>query len=160
MKKLISYILFSSIILVFVGCKSKATSITPYHSNGVECMGVELDGSQTLRSTGIGRNKSDAVEQAKKNAIHYVLFKGISKGMQGCDLRPLINEVNAEEKYKEYFNIFFMDKGEYRKYVSAEDARPGSNVKNKAGAFVNYIVTVRVLRNELESRLKDDNVLK
>ena len=34
-----------------------------------ECLGIEGDGSQTLRAWGTGRNRADAVEQAKKNAV-------------------------------------------------------------------------------------------
>ena len=45
-----------------------------------QCLGVEEDGSQTLRTWGFGNKKKDAVEQAMKNAVRDVLFKGISRG--------------------------------------------------------------------------------
>jgi hypothetical protein len=135
-------------------------TVAAYHTYDVECLGIELDGSQTLRACGNGRNKQDAVEQAKKNAVYAVIFKGINHGINGCNTRPLINEVNAAEKYEEYFNIFFADKGEYLKYVSSEDTRLGSNTKAKASDLVNFCITVRVLRPELLQRLKSDNVIK
>lgn len=53
------------------------TTTSAYYEYEVECLGVELDGSQTLRIWGVGRNKKDAVEQAKKNAVRIVLFKGM-----------------------------------------------------------------------------------
>ena len=34
-----------------------------------ECLGVEGDGSQTIRAYGFGKDKDDAVEQAQKNAV-------------------------------------------------------------------------------------------
>ena len=142
------------------GCKSAATSVTSYHQQPIECLGVEHDGSQTLRSYGSGRNKADAVEQAKKNAVREVIFKGITHGQPGCQMRPIITEVNAEERYEHYFNIFFADGGEYSKYVSMADERSRSKTKTKNAVYVNYRVTVRVLRNELKARLKADNVLK
>ena len=40
----------------------------PYAS--VECLNVELDGSITVRVTGFGRNRLDAKEQARKNAVY------------------------------------------------------------------------------------------
>ena len=40
-----------------------------YARSSIKCMGVELDGSQTLRVQGYGRNRSDAKEQAMKNAV-------------------------------------------------------------------------------------------
>ena len=131
-----------------------------YQKQAIECMGVEGDGSQTLRVTGTGRNKADAVEQAKKDAVMAVIFDGIRGGLQGCDSRPLINELDARDKYDEYFNIFFMDKGEYTKYVSLEDRKLRSNDKSKNKYFKNYRLTVRVLRSELKARLKADGVIK
>ena len=61
------------------------TTTSAYYDYEVECLGVELDGSQTVRVWGVGRNKKDAVEQAKKNAVRVVLFKGIQGGLKGCN---------------------------------------------------------------------------
>lgn len=139
---------------------TRAQSVASFHERPVECLGVELDGSQTLRSMGSGNTKSDAVEQAKKNAVWAVIFEGIRQGKAGCDMRPLLNEVNAKEKYEEYFNRFFADGGEYKKYVSMEDEKRRSKDKSKNKYYKNYTITVRVLRSELKARLKQDNVLK
>ncbi|MDP5076044.1 MAG: hypothetical protein NWP82_06130, partial [Flavobacteriales bacterium] len=80
-----------------------------------------MDGSQTLESWGSGRNRFDAVEQAKKNAINEVLFKGILNGKPECERKPLVPEVNAREKYASYFNAFFADGGEYLNYITLQD---------------------------------------
>lgn len=126
-----------------------------------ECISVEQDGSQTLRVFGKGRNRSDAIEQAKKDAVSEVLFKGVLKGNKGYNLRPIVTEVNARERYQDYFDIFFMDGGEYLKYVSMADRRLGSTKKVKnSDAQVGYLVTVRVLIPELRVRLKQDGILK
>lgn len=150
-------------MLILVGStmvSAQRRSVNAYHDYAVECMGVEHDGSQTLRCTGRGRNKADAVEQAQKNAVRAVIFYGITDGRDGCNMRPLISEANAEEKYEEYFNIFFMDKGEYRKYVSAKDSKARSKTHSKSKTDCIYTVTTRVLRSELKARLKSDNVIK
>lgn len=77
-----------------------------YDRSSIKCMGVELDGSQTLRVLGYGRNRSDAKEQAMKNAVWAVVFDGIREGVSGCNMRPLVTEVNARERYEDYFNVF------------------------------------------------------
>ena len=141
------------------------TTTSAQYEYDAECLGVELDGSQTLRIWGVGRNKKDAVEQAKKNAVRTVLFKGIHGGLSGCNTKPVILEVNAEEKYEDYFNAFFMDGGEYLKYISMKDEKrinlfKKDKDKEKSQHFVKYGITVRVLRAELKKRLTDDNVLK
>ena len=140
--------------------KAGAQRIASFHEQDIECLGVEGDGSQTLRVTGTGRNRADAIEQAKKDAVMAVIFSGIRSGRSGCDMRPLISEANAREKYEEYFDIFFMDNGEYRKYISMADQKRNSKDKSKNKYVKNYRITVRVLRSELKERLKNDNVLK
>ena len=75
-------------------------------------------------------------------------------------MRPLIYEVNAEEKYQYYFNVFFKDDGDYKLYVTTEDRRPLTNKKENTATQVKYGVTVRVLRAELRQRLTNDKIIK
>ena len=139
---------------------SQPPRLATYQKQEIECLGVEGDGSQTLRVTGTGRNKADAVEQAKKDAVSAVIFKGIRGGLQGCNSRPLINELDARDKYAEYFDIFFLDRGEYSRYCSMEDRKLRSNDIQTNNTFSNYRITVRVLRSELRARLREDGILK
>ena len=130
-----------------------------YARSSIRCLGVELDGSQTLRVQGYGRNRSDAKEQAMKNAVWAVIFDGIRDGVEGCNMRPLVTEVNAKERYEDYFNLFFADNGEYKKYVSLRDTKKRSGGRSKDKLGYAYDLTIRVLRAELKARLKADNVI-
>lgn len=154
--KRIAMIIFAA-LLMQIGAEAQKPSVTSRAT--VRCLGVELDGSQTLRVVGYGRNRADAKEQAMKNAVWAVIFDGIREGAEGCNMKPLVTEVNAKERYEDYFNIFFADNGEYKKYVSLRDTkhRSGGKVKNKLG--YSYDLTVRVLRAELKARLKADNLI-
>ena len=143
---------------------SAQTTTSAYQQYEPECLGVELDGSQTLRVWGVGRNKKDAVEQAKKDAVRAVVFKGIRNGISGCNTKPVLMEVNAEEKYEDYFNVFFMDGGEYLKYISMKDEKrvnlfKKDKEKEKGQHCVKYGITVRVLRSELKKRFENDNII-
>lgn len=154
------YIFILSFLFIGLLPAAAQSSVASFHKNIIiECLGVELDGSQTVRVSGSGKTKADAQEQARKNAVMAVLFYGIHGGGQ-CDQRPLINEANARDKYEEYFNIFFLDGGEYSKYVSMVDQKRFSRDKKKNKYERNYTLTVRVLRPELKARLKADGVLK
>lgn len=128
-----------------------------------ECLGVELDGSQTLKAWGNGRNRADAIEQARKNAVRDVLFKGIIEGKQECEKRPLVAEINAQDKYSDYFFKFFADGGLYKDFVIKKDERIGDRIKrDKKGAVhsVTHGLVVRVLRAELKQKLIEDGILK
>ena len=138
-------------------------NIAGNYSYKTECMGVELDGSQTLKAWGNGRNRSDAVDQAKKNALRDVLFNGITEGKNECNIKPLIFEVNAQEKYEDYFNKFFADGGEFKNFISLRDERIFDKIsrdKKKARQSVTHGLIVRVLRTELKEKLIADGILK
>ena len=124
-----------------------------------ECISKEMDGSLTLRVWGTGRNKTDALEQAKKQAVYDVLFKGVTRGNTDYNMRPIMTEVNARQRYQDYFDIFFMDRGEYRKYISMEDKRVGSTRTRRNYRDVTVGTTVRVLVPQLRARLKEDGLL-
>lgn len=156
---MIKKILLSGIIAFAVLINVQAQTKTVYDHASIKCIGTELDGSETLRVLGYGRNRNDAKEQAMKNAVYAVIFDGIRDGVDGCNLRPLVTEVNARERYEDYFNIFFSDNGEYKKYVSLRDTKKRSANRNKDKVGYSYEMTIRVLRSELKARLKADNVI-
>ncbi len=152
-------IIISLVSIIAINFNINAQTHTIYNRTSISCIGVELDGSQTLRVHGYGRNRADAKEQAMKNAVWAVIFEGIRDGVKGCNTRPLVTEVNAKERYEDYFNIFFADNGEYKKYVSMKDTKKRSADRAKDKVGYSYEMTIRVLRSELKNRLKSDNVI-
>jgi hypothetical protein len=127
-----------------------------------ECMGSELDGSITVKAWGNGRNSSDALEQAKKNAVYDVLFKGIREGKSQCRQMPLLPAGNARIKHEHYFNQFFRDNGEFLKYVSLQDERFSDRWnRDRKGArqSVTYGIILRIHRSDLKERLISDGIL-
>lgn len=151
--------LFLLLIFVLSTIYAEAQSQPVYSRSSIRCLGVELDGSQTLRVQGYGRNRSDAKEQAMKNAVWAVIFDGIREGVDGCNMRPLVTEVNAQERYEDYFNVFFADNGAYKEYVSLRDTKKRSGGRSKDKVGYAYDLTIRVLRAQLKARLKADNVI-
>lgn len=128
-----------------------------------ECLGLELDGSQTVKAWGNGRNRFDAVEQAKKNAINDALFNGIYEGKQDCEKRPIVSEVNARQKHENYFNNFFVDGGEYKNFISLKDERIFQKInRDRKGAreSITHGFAIRVLRSELKQKMIQDGIIK
>ena len=158
MKKNIVFIICMLVLVSISSCRiSKKAAYFDFETT---CLNTEGDGSLTLRVWGEGRNAFDAAEQAKKNAVYDVLFKGITKGLQGYQSRPLVPEVNARQKYMDYFDNFFKDGGAYIEFVSLNDRRLGtSEFRRKAGDQVKWATTIRVLVPQLRQRMKDDGIL-
>lgn len=84
----------------------------------IECMGTGMDGTQLVKVWGFGTDPEQAAYQARKNAVHAVMFKGINAGKPGCMTRPLVTQPGAEELHREFFNTFFTDGGRYLSFVS------------------------------------------
>jgi hypothetical protein len=162
MKKITLIASVLMIILMLASCNPQK-KIAGNYTYTIRCLGVELDGSQTVEAWGTGRYRFDATEQALKNAVYAVIFDGIRDGVEGCEVKPLLTEVNAKEKYEAYFNKFFADKGEFYKYISWKDERIGHKfLREKKGATegTTRSVVVRVLRPQLKEKLIQDNILK
>ena len=133
------------------------------YDNETECAGVEGDGSQTVIAWGNGRNRFDAIEQAKKRAVQDVVFKGISDGKNECNKRPVLGEVNARQKYEDYFNRFFADEGPYLEFLTLKDERIGQKIlRDRKGGrkSVSHSIVVRVMRPALKNRFLKDGILK
>jgi hypothetical protein len=84
------------------------------------------------------------------------------EGKQDCEKRPLVPEVNADKKYEDYFNKFFIDGGEYKNYISLKDERLGIRIIGDRKATregVTFSVVVRVKRSELKQKLITDGIL-
>jgi hypothetical protein len=151
------------IILLSTSLGFSQKNIAGNYGYKTECLGVELDGSETVKAWGNGRNRSDAVEQAKKNALRDVIFFGLVEGKQDCKQKPLILEVNALEKYEDYFNKFFADGGEFKNYISLRDERIFDKVsrdRKKARESVTNGLILRILRSELKQKLIADGIIK
>jgi hypothetical protein len=128
-----------------------------------ECMGVEMDGSVTLKAWGNGRNYFDALEQAKKVAVRDVVFKGIQNGKSDCSRVGLVLEPRAQETYEDYFAKFLADDGEYLKYVNLKDEKLNQKRKRdkkEARESVTLSAIVRVDRLALKRRLVEDGIIK
>ncbi len=154
-------LMVSSFMFLSCGTQNKVAGNFTYNT---ECYGTELDGSFTLKAWGNGRHRLDAVEQAKKNGIRDVIFKGISHGRGECDRRPLISEPNALDKYSDYFNSFFADEGPYLDFVNLKDERilfaKIWRSRKRGSQSVTHGVVIRVLRSELKKKLLQDGIMR
>ena len=155
-------ILIISSVFTFAQGKRKGQTTASYYQYEVECEGTEGDGSQMVRGFGTGKNFADAKDQAKKNALYGVIFKGIRLGRQGCSMKPLVFNPNAQEQYEDYFNEFFMDGGKFDSFVTVDDSPKRTKVKEKSGEgrekLFGIIVTVKMVA--LKKELTDKGIIK
>lgn len=154
-------VLFFAVIffIALTGCKSNETTTTAFHSYSTECLGKSMDGSQTLRVWASGRNRADAIEQAKKKAVYDMVFTGIQAGSGDCNSYPIVDEANARKKYEDYFDLFFADGGAYSKYVSIDNQKKSAMQRFQGDGTQTFGIIVTVNRSALRQRLVSDNII-
>jgi hypothetical protein len=130
---------------------NKKKKTASYYAGETECIEDKLDGSYILYAWGKGSSKSEALDQAKRNVLNDILFKGVRKG---CQINPLILEVNASTKYKSYVYSFF-DK-DYKKYISIEKS---PKTKNKSRSQTSYGIKIRVKIEAIKQKLIEDKII-
>ena len=99
-----------------------------------------------------------ALNQAKKNAIHAVLFKGVAGNNLGCTAKePLIKNGVYNDNF-EYFEDFFYNTRQYNQYATAPSGTAESSEKLKRKMNkVTFIISVNV--DELRKKLEYDKII-
>ena len=99
-----------------------------------------------------------ALNQAKKNAIHAVLFKGVAGNNLGCTAKePLIKNGVYNDNF-EYFEDFFYNTRQYNKYATSPSGTAESSEKLKRKMNkVTFIISVNV--DELRKKLEYDKII-
>jgi hypothetical protein len=122
----------------------------------IEAMGTGVQGTYLIKVWTYSQRPNVAIEQAKKNAVHGIIFRGFSgkPGIPGQ--RALTNNVNLEQEKAEFFDPFFADGGKYMKFVSiTNDGSVGAGDRLRVGKEykIGVIVSVNVaaLRDDLEN---------
>lgn len=137
--------------------KKKADEDTMEWRYEIECMGTGTDGNYLIKVWSFSRRPHVAAEQAKKNAVHGVIFKGVPQGERGCVSQPaLARNSNLEQEKAAFFQDFFREGGKYQKFVNlttngavaAGDRMKIGRREYKIGIIVS--VNKALLRKDLE----------
>ena len=156
-KTLIAVFLLASVVSnAQIFSKKKSKKDTHNFRYEIECVGEGKQGSYSIKVFSYSKKPKVAIEAAKRNAIHGVIFKGISGGR--CVTKPaLARNPNLEQEKAEFFKAFFANGGKYSKFViaSTDGAIEAGDVtkvsKREFKIGVNVTVNVSLLRKDLEA---------
>lgn len=142
------------------GQNRKADKDTKNWIYEIEPVGVGAQGTYLIKVWSYSKKPLVALEQAKKNAVHGIIFKGFLgvKGVPGQ--RPLTNNPNLEIEQAEFFKNFF-DGGKYMKFVNvSNDGAVAAEDRLKVGKEYKIGVIVSVNVAGLRKDLEDGGILK
>lgn len=136
-------------------------NVAAFYNYEIQCMGTGMDGTQLVKVWGYGKKPNDAIEQAKKNAVHAIIFKGITTGEKGCMKKPLVTTPGAEQQFQDYFNAFFQEGGKYLNYVNlSSDGSIDPRDRLKVGRQYKIGVIVSVNHAQLRKELEAAGIIK
>ena len=82
-----------------------------------ECVTLETDGYVTIKIWDTKKGAKYKPEQARKDAIHAILFSGISGGA-GCSTQPpILNKTEEQDNFKSIEKSFFAKKGNWSMFT-------------------------------------------
>lgn len=147
-------------LIAITGCRGtqKVSGSMSYYNFGSSHIATSASGAVTMRTWGSGPDKNSALLEAMKNAVADVIFTGV-KGGSGYSCEPIVTEVNARERYAPYFDRFFADNGEFRKFVYETSNHDLSRIESKSNGRQNYGMTVTVDRTALRDQLLRDGII-
>ena len=141
----------------------KADKDTKLWRYEVQCVGVGNEGTKLIKVFSYSKKADVAIEQAKKNAIHAMIFQGYNGNSgSGCPTqKPLTNNPALEQEKAEYFDSFFADGGKYMKFVSVSgDGSIDAADRMKVGKEYKIGVVVSVMYDLLRKDLEAAGIIK
>lgn len=159
-----TFILFLTTVSVGFGqARAKAEKDTEEWRYELQCAGVGTDGTKLVKVFSYSKKPNVAIEQAKKNAVHGMIFKGYAgNSATRCpSAPPLSNNPAIEQEKKAYFDKFFEDGGAYMKYVTLSgDASIAPEDRVKVGKEYKIGITISVMYDQLRKELENAGVIK
>lgn len=128
-----------------------------------QCAGIGSETDYLIKVYTYSTKKNLAMEQAKKNAVHAVLFKGYPANSQfGCSSQnPMCRNSNIEFEKREFFDTFFADGGPYMKFVNdSSDGNVEAGDRMKVGKEYKVGVIVSVNKSELRKYLEAAGIIR
>ena len=158
---LVCFLILGFAIMANAQARKKAEKDTEEWRYELEAVGTGVQGTYVVKVWSYSKKADVAIEQAKKNAVHGVIFKGFA-GKQGVPgQRPLTNNVNLVEEKADFFEPFFKDGGKYMKFVSLSgDGSVDAGDRMKVGKEYKVGVVVAVNVTALRKDLEDAGIIK
>ncbi|SFM90132.1 hypothetical protein SAMN05421738_10414 [Algoriella xinjiangensis] len=141
-KYIVKLLLFSTILLLFIGCSKH---ISPNSSN---LHMINSSSQQIIVSVeGIGNNEGEAIYNGELKMIKTLLFQGIPDTNYSL---PLINESeeNVMNNNPFYFERFYTDK--YKNFIVSNQVLSNTKSKGVHVLRMEIVVNTSALRRDLE----------
>jgi hypothetical protein len=136
--------------------RKKADKDTEQWRYEIEPVQTGSQGTYLIKVWSYSKKPNVAIEQAKKNSVHGIIFRGFAARDRVEGKLALTTNPNLEMEKQDFFDDFFADGGKYLKFVTitgdgsvAAEDRLKVGKEYKIGVVVS--VNVSALRKDLET---------
>ncbi len=128
----------------------------------ITCIGVGNEGTKLIAVYGYGKDPERATYEAKRNAVHGVIFKGTQTNSGGCQgVKPLAGSLTLETERADFFEKFFEDGGLYLNFISMSAESNASRTVTKIDKKTYKVGTAVSIRyDDLRKELEKAGVIK
>lgn len=156
MKKLTLFL--AALALAFAGCGPKRSQA--YYDKPSQVLSATAEGTYIIRVQVRAKDAVVAFTEAQRKVVKEIIFDGVKAANSGMtDLKPLCFDLNAREKYEDYWNAFFSDNGPWKEFTSYKDRRATSTRYERDGRLMVETGTVTVDRAGIKKKLQEDGII-
>jgi hypothetical protein len=123
-----------------------------------ECVTLETDGYVTIKIWNTKKGAKYKPEQARKDAVHAILFSGISGGNGCASQPPILNKSAAQENFKTIEKSFFARKGKWSMFTRSSATE--TTLPVHLGVKNWKVYQVSISKNELRKYLEEQKIIK
>lgn len=139
----------------------KANEDTAHWRYEIEAVEVGVQGTCLVKVWSYSKKPNIAASQARKNAVHGIIFKGIPAKNRIPGKKPLVQNPSVEAQQADFFKSFFSDNGDYMRFVTlTNNGAIAAGDVMKVGKEYKVGVNVTVNYSDLRKALEEAGVVK
>lgn len=141
--------------------KDRNKSFSSWDNYEITTEKVGTDGTKFVKVWGFAKKEDAAIMQAKKNAVHACLFRGLPGNTSAMNTPPICFSTDALAANESYFKDFFKAGGPYLAYINmTTDGVPSGQDKRKVKGGYKVAIYVQVMYDNLKKKMEDDGIVR
>lgn len=142
--------------------KPRRLSFKSWDNYEINIQKVGTDGTKFVKVWGFGKKMDDAIMNAKMNAVHACLFRGLAANPAngaGVATPPICTSPDVAEANDDYFQDFFAPGGPYLAYINlTTDGVPSGKDCLKVKGGYKVALYVQVMYDNLKKKMQADGM--
>ncbi len=144
--------------------KHRRLSWSDWDNYEITIQKVGTEGTKFVKVWGFGKRIDDAVMNAKMNAVHACLFRGLAANPAmgaGLATPPICSSPDVAVANDDYFQAFFAAGGPYLSFINmTTDGVPSGQDCRKVNGGYKVAIYVQVMYDNLKRKMQSDGMAK